>query len=97
MSQGHAAQLATAQHPATEQEAHDLTLVAAFFFHFALLALVTFATFAKQVSQGQATQFTAAQPAAEQEAYDVTFVAAFFFHFAFLALFTFTTFAEEVS
>ena len=51
MSQGQPAQLGAAQHAATEQEAYDLTFVAAFFFHFAFLALVTFATFAKQVSQ----------------------------------------------
>ena len=39
------------------------------FFHFAFLALVTFATFAEQVSQCQTTQLTAAHhPATKQEA-----------------------------
>jgi hypothetical protein len=47
MSQDQPAQLAAAQHPATEQEAYDVTFVAAaLLFHFAFLALVTFATFA---------------------------------------------------
>jgi hypothetical protein len=77
MSQGHAAQLATAQHPATEQEAYDLTFVAALLFTFIFLALVTFATFAEQVSQRQTTQPTAAQiPASEH-------------HFQYLPVFTF--------
>src|SRR6516164_8515583 len=98
MSQGHAAQLAAAQHPATKQEAYDLTFVAtAFLFTFVFLALFTFATFAEQVNQGQAAKLSAAQPAAEQEAYDLTFVAALLFTFVFLALVTFATFAEQVS
>jgi hypothetical protein len=56
MSQGETAQLTSTQHAATEQEAYDLTFVAAtFLFHFVLLALLTaFATFAEQVSQDQA-------------------------------------------
>jgi len=101
MSYGQTAQLATAQHPTTEQEAYDLTFVAALFFHFVLLALVTFATFVtfvEQVSQDQTAQFAAAQhPTTEQEADDLTFVAALFFHFVFLALATFSTFVEQVS
>ena len=56
MSQGQTAQLTAAQHAATEQEAYDLTFVAAaFLFHFvSFFALVTFGSFAEQVSQDQA-------------------------------------------
>jgi hypothetical protein len=47
VSQDQTTQPAAAQSPATEQEAYDLTFVAALFFHFVFLALITFAALAE--------------------------------------------------
>jgi hypothetical protein len=54
VSQCQTSELASAEHPATEQEAYDLTFVAAaLFFHFAFLALFTFCPFMEQMGQKQ--------------------------------------------
>jgi hypothetical protein len=67
VSQNQTAQPAAAQHTAAEQEAYDLTFVAALFFHFVFLALITFTPLAEQMSQGQTAQPATAQPAATEQ------------------------------